>query len=84
MDSVEGHIAHVVYGKQLGDRVLRRIAPVSGILIWAGICESAPGELVLREGVNDSPSGLRPLSLKSHSLSTPKSDTRNGKSDFDK
>ncbi len=49
IDSIEGHIAHVVYGKQVGDRVLRRIAPVSGILIWAGICESAPGELVLRE-----------------------------------
>jgi hypothetical protein len=49
LHSVEGHIAHVVYGKQLGDRVFRRIAPVAGILIWAGICESAPGELVLHE-----------------------------------
>jgi hypothetical protein len=49
LDSIEGHIASVVYGKQIGDSVFRRISPVAAILIWAGICESAPGELVLRE-----------------------------------
>jgi hypothetical protein len=47
-DSVEGHIAHVVYGKRPGDAVFRRITPVACILIWAGICDAAPGELVLR------------------------------------
>jgi hypothetical protein len=48
MDSVEGHIALVVYGKRLGDTVFRRITPIACILIWAGICEAAPNELVLR------------------------------------
>jgi len=46
-NSVEGHIAHVVYGQKKGDSVFRRITPVSCILIWAGICEHAPGELLL-------------------------------------
>ena len=49
LDSIEGHIAHVVYGKQIGDSVFRRISPIAAILIWAGICESAPGELILRQ-----------------------------------
>ena len=48
VDSVEGHIARVVYGKQPGDWVFRRITPVACILIWAGVCIAAPGELVLR------------------------------------
>lgn len=47
LDSVEGHVAHVVYGKHIGDSVFRRIAPIAAILIWAGICESAPGGLIL-------------------------------------
>ena len=46
-DSVEGHIAAVVYGKARGDTVFRRITPVACILIWAGICRPGPGELVL-------------------------------------
>lgn len=48
LDSVEGHIAHSVYGKHPGDSVLRRITPVACILIWAGVCEHAPGELILK------------------------------------
>ena len=48
LDSVEGHIAHVVYGKRPGDAVFRRISPIACILIWAGICEPAPNELRLR------------------------------------
>ncbi len=48
LDSVEGHIAHVVYGKQIGETVFRRVVPVAAILIWAGICEAAPGDLVLK------------------------------------
>jgi hypothetical protein len=48
-DSIEGHIASQVYGKQHGDSVFRRIVPISNILIWAGICGAAPGELVLRD-----------------------------------
>ena len=48
LDSIEGHIAHVVYGKQPGDSVFRRVTPVAAILIWAGVCDAARGELVLR------------------------------------
>ena len=47
LDSVEGHIALVVYGKQVGDSVFRRITPVACILEWAGICRSEPGKLIL-------------------------------------
>ena len=47
LDSIESHIAHVVYGKQPGDSVFRRITPIACILIWAGICADAPGGLIL-------------------------------------
>ncbi len=47
MDSIEGHIAHVVYGKSEGDSIFRRITPIACILIWAGVCKAEPGELVL-------------------------------------
>jgi hypothetical protein len=46
--TVEGYVAHKVYGRQRGQFVFRRIAPIGGLLIWAGICEPAPGELVLK------------------------------------
>ena len=46
-NSVEGHIAHVVYGKQEGDTVFRRITPIACILIWAGVCKAGHGELIL-------------------------------------
>ena len=47
LDSVEGHVACVVYGKRPGEFVFRRITPIACILIWAGICGHARGELVL-------------------------------------
>jgi hypothetical protein len=47
LDSIEGHIAYVVYGKRPGQSVFRRITPVACILIWAGVCRAEPGELVL-------------------------------------
>jgi hypothetical protein len=46
-DSIEGHIARQVYEKKSGDWVFRRIVPVANILIWAGICRSARGRLIL-------------------------------------
>jgi hypothetical protein len=46
-NSIEGHVANVVYGKNKGDTVFRRITPISCILIWAGICTSRPNELIL-------------------------------------
>jgi hypothetical protein len=48
LDSVEGHIAHVVYGQEIGDTVFRRISPISAILVWAGLCDTDSGELILR------------------------------------
>ncbi len=47
VDSIEGHIALTVYGKKLNDSVFRRISPISAILVWAGLCDSQPGELLL-------------------------------------
>ena len=47
LESIEGHIAHVVYGKQVGDSVFRRISPIAAILVWAGLCDTGPGELIL-------------------------------------
>lgn len=47
-NSVEGHVAHVIYGKQLNDNVFRRITPISRILEWASICENGRGYLMLR------------------------------------
>jgi hypothetical protein len=39
LDSLEGHLAHKVYGKQVGDSVFRRQTPIKFILQWTGICE---------------------------------------------
>lgn len=47
IDSIEGHVAHVVYGKQEGETVFRRITPIACILIWAGVCKAGRGELIL-------------------------------------
>jgi len=47
LNSIEGHIAHVVYGKQVGETVFRRITPIACILVWAGICKPEPHELVI-------------------------------------
>lgn len=47
LDSIEGHIARVVYGKQGGDSVFRFITPIACLLIWAGLCKAEPRELVL-------------------------------------
>jgi len=49
INSVEGYIAQMVYGKRVGETVFRRITPIASILIWAGICEHAPNELVLQD-----------------------------------
>jgi len=49
LDSIEGHIAQVVYGKRPADSVFRRVTPVACILVWAGICAAAPHKIKLRE-----------------------------------
>ena len=48
LESVEGHVAQWVYGKKVGDSVFRRIFPISAILVWAGLCNTMPHELILR------------------------------------
>ena len=47
LNSVEGHIAYIVYRKNVGDSIFRRISPIAAILVWAGMCDEAPGELIL-------------------------------------
>ncbi|MBN1545148.1 MAG: hypothetical protein JW902_00650 [Syntrophaceae bacterium] len=49
LDSIEGHIAFKVYGKNTGDTLFRRISPISAILVWAGLCDTSPGELFIRK-----------------------------------
>lgn len=44
LDSIEGHVAHIVYGMELGQSVFRRITPIACILAWCGICENGMGE----------------------------------------
>ncbi len=46
-DSVEGIVAHKVYGIEKGKAVTARITPISCILEWARICKNEPGYLVL-------------------------------------
>jgi hypothetical protein len=48
LESVEGHVAQWVYGKRVGDSVFRRIFPIRAILVWAGLCNTLPHELILR------------------------------------
>jgi hypothetical protein len=48
LDSIEGHVAQTVYGKKKGDVILRRIEPLSSILVWAEVCDDAQDELILR------------------------------------
>lgn len=55
LDSVEGHVAHKVYHKNVGDSVFRRITPIACILIWAGICVSGRGELIINSPKVDRP-----------------------------
>jgi hypothetical protein len=49
LDSVEGHIASVIYNKKPGEWVFRRVTPIAAILVWAGICRAEPGVLVLED-----------------------------------
>ena len=46
-DSVEGYVAHVIYGKKEGDSVFRRVSPIAHVLIAAGVCIDQRGDLQL-------------------------------------
>ena len=48
LETVEGRIAHVIYGRKIGETVFRRIAPISATLVWAGVCDATTDELILR------------------------------------
>ncbi|MBU2764976.1 hypothetical protein HAP94_01905 [Acidithiobacillus ferrivorans] len=50
LDSVEGIIAHKVYGKNIGDIVFRRISPVNGILLASEICQGTRGGYMMLSG----------------------------------
>ena len=50
--SVEGHVAHVIYGREPGIFVFKRITPISRILEWAGVCENGRGYLRLMAEVH--------------------------------
>jgi len=47
LNSIEGHIGHLIYGKQPGETLFRRITPIACILIWAGICQDERGYITL-------------------------------------
>ena len=47
LNSVEGHVAKVVYGKNIDDSVFRRIVPISRILGSAEVCKNGRGFLRL-------------------------------------
>jgi len=47
INSVEGHVASIVYGDSIGEHVFRRITPISRILEWAGVCQNGLGWLRL-------------------------------------
>jgi hypothetical protein len=49
LDSIEGNIAYNIYNKKEGESVFRRITPIAGILIWAGICKNVPNGLRLTD-----------------------------------
>jgi hypothetical protein len=48
LDSVEGHIARTVYGKNLGESCFQRIVPVTYILQEAGVIINGRGWIQLR------------------------------------
>jgi hypothetical protein len=47
LETMEGHIAHVVYSKKVGDVIFRRMSSISAILVWAGVCVATDDELIL-------------------------------------
>lgn len=51
LNSIEGHIALKVFGKKPGDTIFRRISPISAILVWAGLCDTLPSELIIRRDI---------------------------------
>lgn len=47
LNTIEGHVAHLVFGTPHGNYALQRITPISRILEWAGVCENGRGYLRL-------------------------------------
>lgn len=48
LNSVEGHIAQVCYGMNIGDWAFKRITPIARILFWAGVIEDPKGHNYLQ------------------------------------
>ena len=48
LETVEGHLAHVIYDKKEREIIFRRVSSISAILVWAGVCDATTDELILR------------------------------------
>ncbi len=51
LNSIEGHIANMIFGIPSGSSVFRRITPISCILEWADICRSESSRLILNKPI---------------------------------
>lgn len=51
INSIEGHIANMIFGIPVGSSVFRRITPISCILVWADICRSESNRLILNDNI---------------------------------
>lgn len=49
LNSVEGSVANVIYGKHCGDSVFQRISPIAHILIGSGVCADKRGDLEIHK-----------------------------------
>ena len=48
LETVEGHLAHVIYDKKEREIIFRRVSSISAILVWDGVCNATTEELILR------------------------------------
>ena len=48
LETVEGHLAHVIYDKKEREIIFRRMSSISAILVWVGVCDATTDELILR------------------------------------
>ncbi|CAG5013066.1 hypothetical protein DYBT9275_05330 [Dyadobacter sp. CECT 9275] len=49
LDSIEGRVAHKVFGKAIGQTTFRRISAIVGVLSFAGICTNGRGYVTLHQ-----------------------------------
>ncbi|CAG5072941.1 hypothetical protein DYBT9623_04477 [Dyadobacter sp. CECT 9623] len=49
LDSIEGRVAHVVFGKKIEQTAFRKISAIVGVLSFAGICTNGRGYVTLNQ-----------------------------------